>query len=159
MKTTAHNPKLYRQGDVQLRYVDLLPSKLKPVVRQSGRLILANGTSGHSHFIDDPGTEMGEAADGGRFLTVKGEAIKGRFPIIKHTKLHVLVRHPKLGEVAFAEGDIKVTGKSAVVDGPFALLHHDAKPIEHYPQALPRGQAEQMDQSEYNQEEIRRVQD
>jgi len=82
MNTTTQH-KHYRQGDVQLRYVDSLPSKLKPAVR----------------------------------------------------------------------------GKSAVVDGNFALLIHDSKPVEHYPQALPRGTAELMEQSEYNQEEIRRVTD
>jgi hypothetical protein len=151
--------KHYRQGDVQLRYVDSLPSKLKAVVRQSGRLVLATGSGGHAHYIADPDTEMGADADGTRFLTVKGETMKGRWPIIKHTKLHVLVRHPKFGEIAFAESDIKVSGKSAVVDGHFALLIHDSKPVEHYPQALPRGQAELMEQSEYNQEEIRRVTD
>lgn len=149
----------YRQGDVQLRYVDSLPSKLKPVLRKGGRLVLASGASGHDHYIIDPKTEMGEAADGGRWLTIKGEPMKGRFPIIENTNLHVLVRHPKIGELAFAADDIEIKGKTAIVDGFFAVLFHDAKPTEHTPQALPRGLAEQMDQSEYNREEIRRVTD
>ena len=158
MNTTTQH-KHYRQGDVQLRYVDSLPSKLKPVLRQAGELVLATGSGGHNHYIADPGTEMVADADGTRFLQIKGEAMKGRWPIIKRTKLHVLVQHPKLGEIAFAESDLKVSGKSAVVAGNFALLIHDSKPVEHYPQALPRGTAELMEQSEYNQEEIRRVTD
>ena len=151
--------KHYRQGDVLLRYVDSLPSKLKPVLRQRGRLVLATGTSGHDHYIEDPGSEMFTAEDGGHWLKIDGKSMKGSWPITEHTELHVLVRHPKLGVIAFAERDIAVKGKTATVDGHFALLIHDSKPVEHSPQALPRGTAELMEQSEFNREEIRRVTD
>ena len=144
---------------MQLRYVASIPGQLKPVIRQRGRLILATGTSGHDHYIDDPRTEMGEDKEGTRHLKIMGETMKGRWPIIEHTELHVLVQHPQIGELAFAEADIVIKGKSAIVDGYFAVLHHDSKPLEHSPQALPRGNAVQMDQSEYNLEEIRRVTD
>lgn len=151
--------KHYRQGDVMLRHVSSLPDKLKPVVRQRGRLVLANGGSGHAHFMTDPGSELFVAEDGGQWLKIKGETFKGRYPVIEQSKLHVLVRHPEIGPLAFAASDIAVKGKTATVDGIFAVLFHDSNPLEHSPQALPRGSYEQMDQSEFHREEIRRVTD
>ncbi len=156
--------KQYRQGDVLLKYVDSLPAKSKPVLRQQGRLILANGNSGHVHYIDDPRTEMVEDGDGARFLTVKGDAIKGRFEIVERKiindkLLHVALQIPKLGVIAFSPNDIALKAKTATVDGFFALLRHDSNPLDHLPHALPRGTAAQIDQSEYSHEEVRRVTD
>lgn len=153
--------KQYRQGDVLLQYVDSLPSKSKPVLRRAGRLVLADGNSGHTHYIEDPGTDMVEASDGARFLAVKGEAIKGEFTVVEKSALHVRVLHPNLGEIAFAPGDAVPAkrNKIAIVNGFFALLRHDANPTEHHTIALPRGVAALIEQSEYNQEEVRRVTD
>lgn len=140
MKTQIQ--KLYRQGDVQIAYVDSLPKNLKAVLRQAGRLIVAvgNNGSGHSHYIDGAGTELFANEDSDLFLKIHGAPVKGRFRIVKHNELHLLLSHPTLGIVAFDEDDVKIVGKFATVDGTFELLHHDSKPqLDHYPQALPRG--------------------
>jgi hypothetical protein len=42
----------YRQGDVLIERIDSLPSKLMPVARESGRVVLAHGeVTGHAHAI------------------------------------------------------------------------------------------------------------
>lgn len=159
MKNQTKKTIQYRQGDVMIRYVDSLPKKLKPVARVRGRLVLADGASGHSHYIDDPDTEMFTTEDGAHVLKINGSRLKGRWPVIDHSHLKVVVNHPEIGPLAFAEIDAAVKGKVATVDGYFAVLRHDSNPVEHDAIALPNGQAEQLDQSEYHREEIRRVTD
>jgi hypothetical protein len=67
---------LYRQGDVLIYRVDGLPRrKLKPVARDSGRIVLAYGeTTGHAHAIADRDAELLEAEGlHDRFLRVLAE--------------------------------------------------------------------------------------
>jgi hypothetical protein len=48
-------PKTYRQGDVLLIRVDSLPTGLREIPRDRGRVVLAYGeTTGHAHAIEAP---------------------------------------------------------------------------------------------------------
>ncbi len=51
--------KQYRQGDVFLRSVTVIPSDAQPVERVGGRVILAAGeVTGHHHAMSDAGVEL-----------------------------------------------------------------------------------------------------
>lgn len=67
-------PFLARQGDVIIERIDNLPSKLKPVKRDAGRVVLAYGeTTGHSHAIADEQVSLfeSETESGVTFLEVR----------------------------------------------------------------------------------------
>lgn len=63
---------LYRQGDVLVRRVDLIPGGTIPVARDKGRIILAYGeVTGHAHAIVDEAVELVRTADTNRrFLCI-----------------------------------------------------------------------------------------
>lgn len=45
---------MYRQGDVLIVPIKLLPKNLEPVAREQGRVVLAHGeVTGHAHAIKD----------------------------------------------------------------------------------------------------------
>lgn len=62
----------YRQGDVFITEVDELPSQLRRVERENGRVILAHGeVTGHAHAILDREAELFDHQDlEHRFLQV-----------------------------------------------------------------------------------------
>ena len=71
---TKNTTAQYRQGDVFIERIGLFPSKLKPVARKAGRLVLADGKStGHSHAISTPRCALFQtvAEPGVLFLEVK----------------------------------------------------------------------------------------
>lgn len=55
---------LFRQGDVLVMRVNSLPEDVKPVARQRGRVVLADGeVTGHQHAIVDADVELFETAE------------------------------------------------------------------------------------------------
>ena len=67
----AERPILYRQGDVLLRLVDRIPTKVSAVDREAGRIVLAHGeVTGHAHAIEAPEAEatLLTTAEDQRFL-------------------------------------------------------------------------------------------
>ena len=63
---------IYRQGDVLIRRVELIPESTQPVARDNGRIVLAYGeVTGHAHAIIDAAAELVRSADAShRFLRV-----------------------------------------------------------------------------------------
>ncbi len=64
----------YRQGDVLIERIASLPTKLAPVARENGRVILAHGEiTGHSHAIADENCDLfsSEKEVGVTFLEVR----------------------------------------------------------------------------------------
>lgn len=72
---TKNSPQVhYRQGDVLIERIGSLPSKLKKVARENGRVILAHGeVTGHAHAIVDEHCDLFETAAevGVTFLEVR----------------------------------------------------------------------------------------
>lgn len=66
--------KTYRQGDVLVTSVEVLPAKTKKIARENGRIVLAHGKStGHSHAIKDKNADLfSGAAPGEVYLVVGG---------------------------------------------------------------------------------------
>lgn len=61
----------YRQGDVFIVAVSVLPGGLKPVKRDNGRVILAYGeVTGHAHALEDAWVDLLETETNERYLTV-----------------------------------------------------------------------------------------
>lgn len=62
-----------RQGDVLIERIDSLPSNLKPIPRENGRVILAHGeVTGHAHAITDDHAELYQGNDAGvTFLEIR----------------------------------------------------------------------------------------
>jgi hypothetical protein len=61
----------YRQGDVFLARIDELPDELRPVPRDAGRVVLADGdATGHAHAIADAGAELLTSGLEERFLRI-----------------------------------------------------------------------------------------
>jgi hypothetical protein len=62
----------YRQGDVLLLKLDVIPSDLgDPARRENDRVILAHGeVTGHAHAIASPFATLFETHDGDRYLRV-----------------------------------------------------------------------------------------
>lgn len=61
--------KTYRQGDVLVQLVGQLPSELKDVPRDNGRIVLAYGeVTGHAHAITNRIARFYENTTGDRFL-------------------------------------------------------------------------------------------
>lgn len=64
MKNKTNLNACYRQGDVLIQRVPSLPSKLTPVARERGRVILAHGeVTGHAHAITDEHVDLFTTAD------------------------------------------------------------------------------------------------
>jgi len=62
---------VYRQGDILLRRVDVLPATSSVVARRDGRIVIAEGeTTGHAHAIEAPPEEatLLATAQNARFL-------------------------------------------------------------------------------------------
>lgn len=153
----------YRQGDVLIERVSSFPAKLTPVARENGRVILAHGeVTGHAHAFLEKGTTKFTDGAGGEFFEVKGQRILAELPIERHWRQQVLVRHPDLGLIEFAETDVRVRGETVLIDGEFGLLKHDEHNAQGIPAGLYRGgnaADKTVRQREYSPEEIRRVQD
>ena len=67
-----------RQGDILLVPVEKVPKGLKPLERDNGKIILAEGeATGHLHSIEAPeATFLGDSASiEGRYLVIEAEAI------------------------------------------------------------------------------------
>ncbi len=68
---------MYRQGDVAIIPVEVVPKGIKPVARDAGRIVLAYGeVTGHAHAIASADAELfaspGATADAvDRFLRVR----------------------------------------------------------------------------------------
>jgi len=59
-------PKTYRQGDVLLIRVDALPTGLREIPRDRGRVVLAYGeTTGHAHAIEAPSVRFWQPGNAG----------------------------------------------------------------------------------------------
>lgn len=58
-KTVSLLPCHYRQGDIMIERINALPSGLKKIARESGRVILAHGeVTGHAHAIMDKDVDL-----------------------------------------------------------------------------------------------------
>jgi hypothetical protein len=63
---------MYRQGDVLLVPIDVLPADIEPVPREAERIVLAHGeATGHAHAIAGLQASLWEARNGARFLRVE----------------------------------------------------------------------------------------
>lgn len=61
----------YRQGDIFITSVDEIPADVKPIDRDSGRIVLAYGeVTGHAHAILDRDAELVGTELDERFLRV-----------------------------------------------------------------------------------------
>jgi hypothetical protein len=65
----------YRQGDVLVERVNMIPPGARPVPRDNGRVVLAYGeVTGHAHAIEEREVTMLEVDAGIRYLDVQMEA-------------------------------------------------------------------------------------
>lgn len=90
-------PLLFRQGDVLIARVKELPTELKPVPKDNGRVILAYGeVTGHAHAVlgdvELLGSDVAEMEE--RFLRVEQEA---------------QVVHEEHGTIELPAGDYRIT--------------------------------------------------
>src|SRR5262249_42227523 len=90
-------PIQYRQGDVLLVQVQVVPPEHEAVPREHGRIVLAHGeATGHAHAIRDPGAELvQERGSLRRFLVIRG----GRPVNLLHEEHSTLRVAPGLYEV------------------------------------------------------------
>lgn len=155
--------KHYRQGDVAIQRIASLPKKLKLVERDAGRVILAHGeVTGHAHAFTSPNTKKFTDDQGREFFEVGGSEIKATLPIVRRWKDQVMVKHPELGVIEFAESDVQVIGDTVVIDGSFDLLKHDEHHAHGVPSGFYRGGNDAngtVRQREYSPEAIRNVAD
>lgn len=152
----------YRQGDVLIERVDSFPANLTKVARDGDRVILAYGeVTGHAHFFGDAGTEKFVDEKGAEFFRVRGPKIDGDFPLVRHWRDQVMIRHLEHGIVEFHRADVEVDGSTVRVTGEFGLLKHDEHHTEGVPAGLYRGGAAdgKVRQREYSPEAIRNVAD
>jgi hypothetical protein len=152
----------YRQGDVMIERVPSLPTGLKKVARENGRVILAHGdVTGHAHVFVEEGTQKFTDAEGAEYFEVRGSRFHLRLPILRKWRSQVLVRHSELGLIEFAVSDIEIEGNEAVIAGEFGFLRHDEHNLQGIPAGSYRGAAagKKVYQREYSPEEIRRVAD
>lgn len=152
----------YRQGDVLIERISSLPASLKKTALEGGKVILAHGeVTGHAHAFAATDAEKFTDATGAEFFNVTGRALKFKMTIQRRWKSQIMVNHPKLGLIEFAESDVQVAGDQVIVDGDFGLLRHD----EHTAHGIPAGTYKgagmkgTVRQREYSPEEIRRVAD
>lgn len=155
--------KHYRQGDVAIQRIAFLPKNLKLADRENGRVILAHGeVTGHAHAFLGAGTKKFTDDRGREFFEVRGQEIKATLPIMRRWKSQLMVDHPRLGIIEFAETDVHIIGDHVVIDGEFELLKHD----EHHAHGVPSGLYSGANdangtvrQREYSPEAIRNVAD
>ncbi len=155
-------PEHYRQGDVMIERISSLPSKLTRAANESGKVILAHGeVTGHAHsFAETDAVKFTDQA-GGEYFDVKGRALDFTLPIMRRWKQQVMVNHPVLGVIEFAECDVQVNGDQVTVVGDFGLLRHDEHTAHGIPAGAYRGAGAQgtVRQREYSPEAIRNVAD
>lgn len=156
-KTSKH----YRQGDVLIERIALIPSTAVKQKRAK-RVILAHGeVTGHHHSFATADVDRFAGDDGAEFFQVRGKALNFTLPLVREWKSQVMVKHPKLGLIEFARADVTVKDGAVVVDGAFALLVHQ----EHTVQAIPAGAyrggttSGRVRQCEYSPEALKNVQD
>lgn len=68
---------MYRQGDVMIEAIDIIPAKVKRVARDNGRVVLAYGeVTGHAHAFRSDRVKMFRHDDTGDgvFLAVLGDS-------------------------------------------------------------------------------------
>ncbi len=99
-KTPVH----FRQGDVLIERIDSLPSKLVPVARENGKVVLAHGeVTGHAHAIADervahfsaPAERAEPGLAGVTYLEVRAAV--------------AALRHEEHGMIALPAGNYRVT--------------------------------------------------
>lgn len=88
---------MFRQGDVLIEQISHVPSGLRPVERDRGRVVLAYGeVTGHAHAIVDPECDLFEHLDlEDRFLNVLAEG-------------GVELRHEEHGTIVLPPGQYRV---------------------------------------------------
>jgi hypothetical protein len=152
----------YRQGDVFIARIASLPAKLKKAALEGGKVILAHGeVTGHAHaFAASDATKFTDES-GAEFFDVKGRRFDFTLPIVRRWKNQVMVHHPELGVIEFAEVDVQVDGNEVTVTGNFGLLKHDEHTAHGIPAGTYRGAGMKgtVRQREYSPEAIRRVAD
>ncbi len=159
MTTTS---KHYRQGDVLIERINSLPRKLTKVALESGRVILAHGeVTGHAHAFTATEADKYVGADDAEYFEVRGKRMDCTLPIVRRWRSQVMVRHPRLGVIEFAEADITICGDTAVINGAFALLRHDEHTVQGIPAGIYKGAGATgtVHQREYSPEAIRNVAD
>jgi len=152
----------YRQGDVAIERIASLPAKIKKAALEGGKVILAHGeVTGHAHAFAAADAEKFTDESGAEFFDVKGQLINCTLPVLRRWKKQVMVKHPKLGVIEFAESDVQVHGDQVTIDGGFGLLRHDEHTAHGIPAGTYRGAGMKgtVRQREYSPEEIRRVAD
>jgi hypothetical protein len=157
-----NNNQHYRQGDVLIARIDSLPVKLKKAALEGGKVILAHGeVTGHAHAFAATDAEKFTDGTGAEFFNVKGRKMDFTLPILRRWKKQVMVKHPELGVIEFAESDVAVNGDQVTVAGEFGLLRHDEHTAHGIPAGTYRGAGMKgtVRQREYSPEEIRRVAD
>lgn len=152
----------YRQGDVMLQRIETLPSNLKPVTPEDGKVILAHGeVTGHHHSFSAAAAERLTDDTGSEYFRVTGTPLKGEFPIVRQWNNQVMINHPEHGMIEFYTGDICVIGDTVKLDGNYGLLTHQ----EHNTHGIPAGfyigggASGKVRQREYSPEAIRNVAD
>lgn len=152
----------YRQGDVIIQRLDSLPQDLKPVAADGGRVVLAHGeVTGHAHCFAATEAEKFTDGSGREFFDVKGQPLDFTLPLVRRWKNQVMVKHPALGVIEFAECDVRVNEDQVAVVGDFALLRHDEHTAHGIPAGPYKGAGMQgtVRQREYSPKAIRRVAD
>lgn len=152
----------YRQGDVLIQRLDALPPDLKPVPADGGKIVLAHGeVTGHAHCFAATEAEKFTDGSGREFFNVKGRCLDFTLPLVRRWKNQVMVKHPTMGVIEFAERDVRIIEDQVTVVGDFALLRHD----EHTAHGIPAGpyggagMQGTVRQREYSPVVIRRVAD
>lgn len=153
----------YRQGDVLIERIFSLPKSLKPADRENDKVVLAHGeVTGHAHVFAGLSTRKLTDDKGREFFDVRGSKIKADLQIVRRWRSQVMVDHPKLGVIEFAESDVTVNGDRVLIDGSFDLLKHDEHHAHGIPTGLYRGGNSAnltVRQREYSPEAIRNVAD
>lgn len=101
MKNKNNNtsaPAHYRQGDVLIERVGLLPKDAKKIARENGRVVLAHGeVTGHAHAITDKQCDLfaSERNPGVTFLEIR-DAVAA-------------LKHDEHATISLAPGTYRVT--------------------------------------------------
>ena len=155
--------KMYRQGDVAIERVSSLPSGLKPIPLESGKVILAYGeVTGHHHAFAAEDCEKYIDDNGGEFFKVNGRDFNNiKLPILRRWNSQVMVDHPEYGIIEFAVVDVLVEGNSVTIPGRVGLLVHDEHTAHGIAAGVYKGAGATgtVRQREYSPEAIRNVAD
>ena len=89
--------KQYRQGDVLIERISMLPSSLTKIARENGRVILAHGeVTGHAHAIAEEQCDLFQSDEPGvTFLAVRAAM--------------AALQHDEHGTIALPAGQYRVT--------------------------------------------------